>query len=79
MYTWETRSTGAALGGGLWHKGGRKEKRDLPWAMAGWRFTTEIPLGKPATKFKRDSSLHRPTRSQEANAKEKGVGLFRSE
>ena len=28
---------------------------------------------------KRDSSLHRPTRSQEANGKGNGVGLLRSE
>jgi hypothetical protein len=36
-------------------------------------------IQEPATKPKRDSSLHSPTRSQGANAKEKGVGLFRSE
>jgi hypothetical protein len=32
-----------------------------------------------AEQAKRDSLLHRPTRSQEANGKSKSVGLFRSE
>jgi hypothetical protein len=47
--------------------------------MKAFRLSPEASHDLTEAKPKRDSSLHRPTRSQEANGKGNGVGLFRSE